>query len=113
RKRDNTWILFPIRAIREIRGGFRFSAKHVLHPVSSHSPAPASGAGKYFSRMSPPVDNCFDASNFANLPGLLARAAMSKAVYVALVFGLLLVQLGLAVYVPPVPDELSYWCWAK
>ena len=52
-------------------------------------------------------------SNFANLRSLFAEAAMSKPAYLALAFGLLLVQLGLSVYVPPAPDEFYYWCWAK
>lgn len=38
---------------------------------------------------------------------------MSKPVYLALVFGLLLIHLGMSACVPPAADELYYWCWAK
>src|SRR5262249_24188378 len=42
-----------------------------------------------------------------------AESAMSKSVYVTAACGLLLAQLGLSVLLPPMPDELYYWCWAK
>ncbi|MBI1832563.1 MAG: glycosyltransferase family 39 protein [Planctomycetes bacterium] len=38
---------------------------------------------------------------------------MSKPVYLTAALGLLLVQLALAAYAPPMADELYYWCWAK